>query len=219
MKKLLCLPALLFVILITTPALAITLSLEPANQNIPLGGTAVLDLNISGLTAGGPDSLGAFALDITYDDTTLAFESVSFGSYLGDTSLFEADTYFDDSTPGLIYLDEVSWLFDYELDALQPDSFTLATLTFTGISLGSSAVEMENVVLSDTHGFVLPDPALNNANVTPVPEPATMILLGTGLAGLGVFGRKKFRKQLRSGGLFRHPGNRGAPYVFIIFCP
>jgi hypothetical protein len=194
MKKLLYLPALLFVILITTPALAITLSLEPANQTIPFESSAVLDLNISGLTTGGPDSLGAFALDITYDDTILAFDSVSFGSCLGDISLFEADTYFDDSTPGLIYLDEVSFLFDWELDMLQPDSFTLATLTFTGIGLGSSAVEMENVVLSDAYGFVLPDLTLNNASVAPVPEPATMILLGAGLVGLGVFGRKKFRK-------------------------
>lgn len=192
MKKLLYLPALLFVILIvsSSPALSITLSLEPVNQFVQIGDDVVLDLNISGLTGAGPDSLGAFTLDISYDDTILAFESAFFGSYLGDASLFEAGTYFDASIPGLLYLEEVSWLYDWELDMLQPDSFTLATLTFTAICLGSSEMEMKNVVLSDAYGFVLPDSTLDNANVTVVPEPATIILLGASLAGLGFFCRK-----------------------------
>ena len=34
----------------------------------------------------------------------------------------------------------------------------------------------------------------DNVRVSPDPGPATMILLGTGLIGLAILGRKKFRK-------------------------
>lgn len=49
-------------------------------------------------------------------------------------------------------------------------------------------------------GFVLvPDTTTNGGGggggqQTPIPEPSTMLLLGAGLVGLGIFGRRKISK-------------------------
>ncbi len=58
----------------------------------------------------------------------------------------------------------------------------LATVTFDVIGLGSSALTFNDVILSQPFGIQLVPVTLNNASVNAVPEPGTMLLLGTGLA-------------------------------------
>ncbi len=152
MKKTFCLLMLLCLTVAATSAHAQSLSLDPSAQDIGTGDTASVDLNISGFSAGGPISLGAFGVHVSYDPNLLAFDSLEYGASLGDPGADEADTWVDSATPGIVKMDNISWLSTAELDSAQPGSFTLATLIFVGIGAGSGVVELSNVDLSTAPG-------------------------------------------------------------------
>ena len=56
---------------------AVILSMSPSSTTAMPGDVVVLDLMISGLTAGAADSLGDFDLDIFYDSAALSVDSFS----------------------------------------------------------------------------------------------------------------------------------------------
>jgi hypothetical protein len=97
------------------------------------------------LNAGGPPSLGAFDLDVSFDPSVLLPLDVAFGPFLGDPSLLEALTDFN-FFPGLVDLAEVSLLLPEELDALQRASFPLATLVFDRIGVGEERLAFTPIV-------------------------------------------------------------------------
>ena len=195
MKKFLFIFFLLCFMAAGAQAFGASVSLTPDSQTIGVGDTADFDLNISGLDSDGPTSLGAFMLDIMFDQNILAFESLIFDTKLGDPdpSNFETYSFVDTTTtPGVVGLGEISFLPDFKLDSLQQENFTLASLTFTMINLGFSDLTLENVVLSDAPGFEITVTTLQGAKVYPVPVPCTFLLLLGGLGGLAGL-RKKFR--------------------------
>ena len=74
------------------------------------------------------------------------------------------------------------------------DAMTVTVNTDTATWFAFNFVGIDSLVFSSTEKqFVLDDFTYNSS--TPVPEPATMLLLGAGLLGMGVVGRKKLFKK------------------------
>ena len=65
------------------------------------------------------------------------------------------------------------------------ENLGLSTLEVVGFPIGSRVLALGGVGI---------DATIASATVNVVPEPATILLLASGLFGMGVFGRRKFRK-------------------------
>jgi len=168
-------------LLSTHYAEAISLALAPSAASVSLGDAVNVDVNIAGLASGGPPSVGAFDLDVAFDPSVLSPTGVAFGPFLGNPLLFEALTDFKFSTPGIVDFAEVSLLSPFELDVLQPATFSLATLSFTAIGSGTSQFNFAGDIRVD-------DPFGNKLSIS-IPEPATVILLGLGFIALCIIRR------------------------------
>ncbi len=195
MKKILFLALAIFMLFSTTTSYAITIGFDPVSQDVMLGDPADVNLVISGLGDFMPDSLSTFDLDIIYDPTILSFNSATYGDpVLGDQlDLFGFGSW-TSTTPGLgsVNLFELSFDLPSDLDTLQVGSFTLASLTFDTLALGTSSLDINIYALGDSWGAPL-IASIESGSVKVVPEPATLLLLGSGLAGIGFFRRKMKR--------------------------
>ncbi len=169
-------------LLVAGGANALSLTIEPPTQTAPLAAIVSVDLVIGGLTAGGPSSLGTFDLDIGFDESVLTFQGVTFGGFLGTPGV-QTTNGSGLSASGVVDAFEVSLLAPAGLNALQPASFTLATLSFTGVALGTSPLTLTQALVGDAFGTQLLVTA-SNASITIVPEPATILLTAVGLVVL-----------------------------------
>jgi hypothetical protein len=202
MRRTFVLAGIACILLWDVPSDAVVIDFVPSSQTVPLGADAAVDLVISGLGDFTAPSLGAFDLDLTYDASVLSAASVTLTSFLGD-AIQGADL----STPGFIDLFVISLLSPLELDALQPESFVLATLSFDAIALGTSLLALTQVVAGDAFGADLGATAGSGSitvtsSQTPVPEPSLIGFLLMGALGLAL------RRRRSRAGLLVADGSR-----------
>jgi hypothetical protein len=131
----------------------------------------------------------SLCINVTYNPSILSFNSVTatFGNQLDLGIPGNSWQGFDDSTPGMINLFEVSFAGVDDLNTYQAGSFVLATLNFTGPAGGFDSLGIDIVKLGDANG----DP-LSAVVATPVPLPGSLLLFGSGLTGFIAWGKRKW---------------------------
>ncbi|WP_019601425.1 PEP-CTERM domain protein [Teredinibacter turnerae] len=176
-----------------TSANAITIDILPTEQTVLLGDQVGVDIWVSDL--GDNFALGDFDFDLTFDSSIISFDSVSFGSGLGDSWQDYS------ATDGLLNLNELSWETAGSLLTNQPMNFSLATILFNTEAIGSTQVSFSTVwALGDQWGnpfdFTTSDGTINViGGVNPVPLPGSLPLM---LSGLIAAGFVRYKKQLLS---------------------
>lgn len=184
-------------VFIPTTSQAITIGFDPVSQEVYVGSPADVELVISGLGNGTWPSVGIFDLDISFDPSILDFASATFGDpVLGDQlDIWDLGGNPMDASitsPGVLNIYEVSLDLPWDLDDFQADSFTLATLTFDTLAVGTSSLDISINALGDAWGDPLSADVLSGS-ISPIPEPSTMLLVSCGLVGLVGF-RRRFRR-------------------------
>jgi hypothetical protein len=166
-------------------AAPLSLSLSPAAVDA-VGFTSFhIDLVVSGL--GASDEVAAFDVDVLYDAGFATLSSVEFGTLLGDPTDPLETVVGLAGAPGVADLGEFSLLAESVLEALQPGSFTLATLHFDLLvdGPGESALQIApGAVLGDADGVRIAVTSATGArvHVAPIPEPGALLLFAVGLA-------------------------------------
>lgn len=145
-NKLACMSALLLCVVSTSVNAMPILSFNQQNadylETIGIGESTIVDLWISGIGAG--DDLAGFDISLAVNSFATSFDSVSYAV------LPEFDILNPVSVSPLISLSGLS--FSADLSA-QADSFQIATLSFTGMQVGTTMLSISSALLSDALAF------------------------------------------------------------------
>jgi hypothetical protein len=166
------------------PALATSITFSPSTVNVGVGSSSSVDILVSNR---GGVTIGGFGFDVLFNSADISVTSVNYGTDLGNpTDSSQTIVSTDLSVSGDASLLDLSLLSTSSLSALQTtDSFLLARINFTGKTPSISSLQFSNLDFTDAAGNVLSvTPAGGTVDVlasTAVPEPGTMLLMGSGL--------------------------------------
>ena len=151
------------------------------------GDTFQLEVRIDGVEIS--DEVESFGFDVNYDP--LYFDYI--GATVNTIDFYDNSDLFDETdVAGSIYTE-----FPFLFPGPNGDNILLASLSFTSLLPGNSILGITSDLSDGNEGlitFLIPQTDITKSiPVNPVPEPATILLLASGIFGMGVFGRKKFR--------------------------
>ena len=187
-----------------------TLSILPGQQHIAVGGSASVDIVISGLN-GVNEVVTAYDLDVAYNTGVLAAVSVTqYLSPFGSGNTLSGASF--DPVAGTVGGDLTSLLTDNdEIDALQGDLLTLMTLRFNGLTDGVSFLnfgadpDTQRLVTGrlDSLGiagvldltYIGACISVGTGNCNTVPEPGSYALAGLALLGCGLATTRRRRQS------------------------
>jgi len=170
---------------------ALSIQLAPSDANITAGENFTIDVVASGIFDGlFFDEVIAFGFDVNVADTSLL-------AYTGAT----VNSFFWDDSASFGNTDVAGSAFPGVTD----NQITLATLSFTALTNGMTTLGIFSDLGDWNEGLIY---AFNgpvnlttyldlsvSPNSAPVPEPATIFLFTSGLAGLAGVARKKRQKS------------------------
>jgi uncharacterized protein (TIGR03382 family) len=159
---------------------AYALTVSPFAQTASLGSEVGVALTVADVLPGG---LGGYNFDISFDAGILSFgrivDAQGLGLAFGLVSVAGA---------GLLSVADASLESESDLLALQSESFTLFTVYFDAVGLGTSALSLDAVAFADAAGNAVSPSAVGGSvtvlpnNAVPVPGTLSLVLVAA-LAG------------------------------------
>ena len=168
-----------------------TISLQPHVTTLTLGSPLTVDVNVSGLT-----DLYAFQFDIGFNPAVFSASSVTEGALFNSIGVFFSPGFIDNTGGTITFIGD-------SLSGPGPGvsaDGTLATITFNSIGVGSSSIDLANIILLDSN---LADIAATASGTTvrvadsSSPEPGSWLLVGGAVVLLF---RRAAKKGVRLGG-------------------